>query len=761
MWKKSLLMIATLAIVSWTLYGQTSEEIKKAEGLFNQGKYEEALPTFLQAHTQNPNDPLLNYRIGLCYYKSTDTDTQNKAVSYFEFAKNNPNERIPYRVYHYLGVLYHLNYRFDDATTLFQKYKEYVNEQDRLWKDNQRALEITKYAKEIAKDTIEVFVQNLGKPINTSFTEYGSVISADEALMAYTTAKVDEQTKKVSEHIYISEKKDYLWSPPSMIDFTTSDNVGSVGMSPDGQKILIYMGGTNNTGSIYSSSFDGTTWTEPSKLGKEINSTYLETTASISPDEQVMYFASNRPGGYGGRDIYSVERQPNGTWGKTKNLGAQVNTPYDEDAPFIHPDKKTLYFTSNGHRTMGGNDIFKAVKDGKRWEKPENMGYPINSTYNDSYFVLSADGKKGYFSSNRPGGFGQQDIYFLGIPEEEGVIPLTLVKGKILAGNPPKPIPTKIRVVDKETNEFLKYIYDPNPKTGAYLMIFPPGKNYDMIIEAEGYLPYLVNINIPNQTYFYEMYQEITLQKKIVNNQEVGQDISVTNAFFDVKKETNSDPANFGEQKLDMYDLMEDIIAAEDSVALDYLMNVMYSEGEEEINLEEVVPTEEAIQVTFFYDAPDGQLKPIKVGNETVMTLETVDTNKETIKEEDDYSVNQGPILKKKTYTAYFPSNQYSLNSRAMAELSKFTEYLKANKEVGVQILGYASSEGDPDANFILSENRAKAAYQFFLDNGIAKKRLLWKGYGSNPSPDPVAARRKMRRADIKLVDVKQLKKLD
>jgi outer membrane protein OmpA-like peptidoglycan-associated protein len=753
------LLIGFLCALAGYTAAQSPEDLKKADNDFNLGKYEQALDIYLKAYQQNPKDPAINYKIGVCYFRSRDAKTQQKATPFLEFAAANPNEQVPYRVYHYLGRMYHLNYQFDKALAQLDKFKGYVNDKDRLWGENQRAIEMCQNGKVILKDTLDLFVQNIGKPINTELTEYGSVISADEQLMAYTTARKDPQTGEIIEQIYLSKKKDYVWTTPEIIDFKTNKNVGSVGMSPDGQQILIYIGGVNNTGSIYSSRVSGSQWSEPKKLGNEINSDFMETTASISPDGNVMYFASNRPGGYGGRDLYKVERLPNGSWGKPSNLGPEVNTPYDEDAPFIHPDKKTLYFSSTGHNSIGGSDIFKASFENGKWTKPKNMGFPINSTYNDSYFVLSADGKKGYFSSDRLGGYGMQDIYFLGIPEEEGVIALTLVKGKILAGTPPKPIPTRIRVVDKETNEFLKYIYDPNPKTGDYLMIFPPGKNYDMIIEAEGYLPYLVNINIPNQTYFYEMYQEIILQKKIVNNQEVGQEISVTNAFFDVRKEVSDDPVAFSEKKLDLYDLMDDIIASEDSTALNYLLELMYDD--EPVDLKEVVSPQESVQVTFFYNAPDGKLKPLEVAGQTILALDKVETDKNRKKEEEDYSINQGPILKNKTYTAFFESNQFELNSRALEELVRFADFVKANKEVGIQILGYASSEGDADANFVLSESRAKAAYEFFLELGIDKKRLIWKGFGSNKSSDPEAARRKMRRADIKIVDLKNLKKFD
>jgi len=712
-----------------------SQDLKKADEAFEQGNFEQAIGTYQALVKKSPQDPLLNYKLGVCYLKSKDAQEQLKALAVLEIAKNKINDQVPKRVYHYLGKAYHLHERFDEALKQFEEFKKIVPATDKFQIENQRAIEMANNAKVITAKPIKMPINNLGKPINTEGSEFAPVISADESILAFTYSSHKPNAK---EQIMLAKKKNYVWESVSPINFNVNQNVGTVGLSADGQKMLIYISEPNNTGNIYSSLKNATGWGTPEKLGKEINSGAMESAASLSPDETVMYFASDRPGGFGGKDIYKVEKQADGSWGKPQNLGAEINTPFDEDAPFIHPDKKTLFFTSNGHNSIGGNDIFKSVLENDKWSKPENLGYPINTVFNDGYFVITANGKKAYFSSDRPNGLGKQDIYSIILPDEKTTA-LTMVKGKILAGTPPQPVQAKIRVVDKETQQFLKYVYNPNPQTGDYLMIFPPGKNYDMIITAEGYLPYLVNINIPNQNYFHELYQEITLKKKMENGKEVGEEITIKNDF----DPEHNNPNNFQGRDLDLYDMMEDIIQSEDSVALAYLLDVIYKNKKID-EKENDASVGSGVQVTYLYADSKGNLKPYKVANETIMTTDRIET--------DDYSVNSGEVMLNKSYTAFFETNSKQLNNRAKQEMKKFIDYLKQNPKVGVEILGYASSEGKADANQKLSEERAKAVYDYFVSQGIEKTRMTYKGLGGNASPDPEAAKRKMRRADLRLI---------
>jgi outer membrane protein OmpA-like peptidoglycan-associated protein len=762
------IIIIFMCLFSLQLRAQSKSAIArtdKADKFFLINDFASALPIYLDLDKTEPKDALTNYRIGICYWGTADD--KQKALPYLEYALQHKNDRIPEKIHQYLGQLYHLNYQFDKAIASFTVYKKSLAKNDAKLAEAERQLQICRHAQQLMNDTLNVFIQNVGAPINTSYTEYGPVISADESVLLYTSLKPRQTAKKSgaagaateTEDISIAYKKDGSWSAPKSIGLNAKTNIGSVGLSPDGQHLLIYMGGQTNNGDIYSCEMQGDNWTNPVKLSSKINSASQESSASLTPDQKTMYFSSNRPGGFGGQDVYVIRKNSNGEWGEPVNLGATINTAYDEDSPFIHPDGKTLYFSSNGHNTMGGSDIFKTINNGRTWTLPVNMGYPINTVHNDNYFVLSADGKKGYYSSNRPGGLGGQDIYFLGIPEEQGVVPLTMMKGKIITGD--TQVPVKIQIIEKESGEVIKNVYNPNTKTGQYLVIFPPGKSYDMVIEAKGYMPYLVNVCIPNQTYFHELYQEIRMKGIVEAGKQIGQEVSVKNVFYDITKDsTLIDPSRFGKDKLDLYDLMDNIIAASDSVALDYLLNMMYNE--KAVDLSEV--PSEPLTGTYYYSDNDGKLQPVVINGDTIYTLPAFNiigdqvVKAEPVRREEKQQITRETVIKPNlTYIIFFDTDKTNLKSDAMPELEKVYTYLKSNPGYAINIAGYADADGTPEHNLQISEKRARAVAGYLTSKGISSTRVSAKGLGQTPEArkEETEQQKKVhRKAEIMMVEL-------
>ena len=302
-----------------------------------------------------------------------------------------------------------------------------------------------------------------------------------------------------------------IWSSPKSIgdNINTNGHEASVNLTPDGQTLIIYRD-DNGNGNIYYSEWDGKIWGPLQSFGSDINSKYWETHGCLSADRNILYFVSERPGGFGGRDIYRCKKLPNGKWSLAQNLGPTINTKYDEDGVFIHP-YGDLIFASRGHKSMGGFDIFVSSpdEDGK-FTAPENMHYPINTPDDDVFFVTSPDGKRGYFSSANDKGYGEKDIYVMSIPDAKEK-PLALFKGSIIASDGEKlPEDIVIVVTDKETGEIVG-TYRPK-ENGTFSTILPPNKNYNFSYTSKGEEFYTEDLFVTNDVTYQEIKKEINLE---------------------------------------------------------------------------------------------------------------------------------------------------------------------------------------------------------------------------------------------------------
>jgi len=243
-----------------------------------------------------------------------------------------------------------------------------------------------------------------------------------------------------------------------------------------------------------------------------------------------LFFISDRSGGYGGRDIYKSDKNSKGEWGKAVNLGSSVNTPYDEEAPFLHPDGVTLFFSSKGHKTMGGFDVFESkLLENGNWTEPMNVGYPINSPGDDVFYVVSPDKKIAYYTSVRDGGFGEKDNYVIIFPDPQAS-PLALQKGTVLDNNQIAAKDVKITITDNSSEEVVG-VYHPNTSTGKYLFILTPGKSHNITYEAEGYLFFSENRFISKESDFNEITKSVNLSPIAV-----GSKVVMNNIFFDFDK---------------------------------------------------------------------------------------------------------------------------------------------------------------------------------------------------------------------------------
>jgi len=585
--KKNIFLLVILSFLVFSLNAQNIEfdknsfpdkpkELKEAKANLSQGNknydlgvgmYTTALDYFLKAQAFNPNNAQLNYRIGKCYLA---TIQKTKSISFLEKAMSLDPQIAP-DIKFLLAKGYQLNLDFDKAIQFYQEYKGSCSP-ELIATDGpeiEKKINECNVGKKLVLDPARVFVDNLGSTVNSIYPEYAPLITADESTIFFTSRrdnttgeKRDPNDLRYYEDVYFSEKAGGDWSVPKnpVKPLNGSKHDATVGLSPDGQTLLTYKG--SNGGDIYQCVLKGDVWSKPEKLPNTINTKLHESSATFSPDGRIMYFVSDREGGFGGGDIWLSKKDKKGKWGEPSNLGATVNTKYDEEGVFMHPNGKTLYFSSQGHENMGGYDIFKTIFENGLWSEPVNIGYPINSADNDVFFSISASGIHGYYSSVKPDGLGEQDIYivtFLGAekpvinntednllasqtaPVSETVIEapleikdnqLTLLKGVITDEITTLPVGAIIEITDNDLNEVIAS-FESNSKTGKYLVTLPSGKNYGLAVKAEGYLFHSEHFLIPPTTSYREVEKDIKLKKV-----EVGSVIVLNNIFFDFNKST-------------------------------------------------------------------------------------------------------------------------------------------------------------------------------------------------------------------------------
>ncbi len=543
------------------------DHIKSGDKYYEQGPgvYHLAITEYKKAYEFNPKNALLNYKIGRCYLNDNN---KADAIQYFEQAiELDPRISLDMDyndVNLLLATAYHLDYQFDKA---IEKYKAHESSltPEQLAKEvkiiNKR-IEECKTAKEMVAHPVRVFVDDLGDMVNSAYPDYRPVVVPEENMLMYTSARENTTGGKRDddsyyfEDIYVSYYEDGRWTlPANSYDLNSNNHDATAGISSDGSILFVYKSSGGNN--LYASVLVDNTYVMPEKLDNKINAGLRQTSASLSFDKTTLYFTCQKDDGYGGLDIYTSQLDAKDRWQDPVNIGAVINTPYDEEGVYISQDGKTLYFSSQGHNTMGGYDIFKSeYKDGK-WQQPVNLGYPINTPDNDVFFTIASSNQRGYYSSKKKDGFGGQDIYmitFLGASK-----PLVLSKDRLIssyrmAASAPKlapkieqntilegvildevtltPLQATIEITDNSKNEILAS-FESNSTSGAYLISLKPGKNYGITVSKKDYLFHSENFNIPEDAMARKIKKDILLKKL-----EVGSKIVLNNIFYDFNKAT-------------------------------------------------------------------------------------------------------------------------------------------------------------------------------------------------------------------------------
>jgi outer membrane protein OmpA-like peptidoglycan-associated protein/tetratricopeptide (TPR) repeat protein len=690
--------------------GSYNEIFNIARAYFDIQNYQKALPVFLELDSMKPGNANINYHIGHCYLH-TPSD-KSKAITYLEkavknispkYANNSKETGAPNISLFYLGKAYLINYDLDKAIAVTEKYRNLLTEasSSNELKNTLRQIEMCRVAKEMIKRPILIKIVNLGSKINTVYPEYAPVIDPNENTLIFTSRRNTttggqmEENGYYFEDIYISNKDEKgIWTEAQAIGpvINTEDHEATISMSFDRKQLFIYKD-DNGDGNIYVCNLENNVWSKPKKLPAPINSGSWETHASLSPDGNIIYFTSNRKGGFGGMDLYKCEKKQGGEWGEAVNLGSSVNTPFDEDGPFVISDSKTLFFCSNGHETMGGYDIFYSRADNNgAWSKPINMGYPLNTT-DDDLFYSPVDSLNGYFASVRNDGFGNLDIYKVSVLKKKWV-KITGVAQDKLSGEPVQG--SNITLINEAKEVIGQAVAD---EKGKFSFEADFDKDYIIIGKKEGYkegsnnaLTYGEAATV-NVVVLLEKIPDISF-KIVITNLKSGQPLQDVNLqisdLISGKSEQVTTSANGS------YFIMLSDKKVGDS--LKYKIKIS-KEGF-------VVKTAE---FKYLISKPGEILM-----NEAIGKIEV--------------GVDLANLIQIKPI--YFDLNKYTIRPDAAVELNKIVAVMKEYPSMVIELGSHTDCRGSSASNMTLSDNRAKASASYIVSKGISKDRITGKGYG-------------------------------
>ncbi len=484
---------------------------------------------FIEAHT-------------LMAYIHLDKLNYNEAKASFSKALAVNPRLIPNNAY-FLGELELKDAEYDKAIKHFEQFLSLNTRDQNMLNRANDGLERANFSLKLMENPVDFKPVNLGPSINSEHAEYFPCLTVDGNTLLFTRRlPLPESPQGFNEDFYLAKKENDKWNPAQNIGLpiNTQNNEGAPSLSADGQLLIFtaceiygnYGGGRRGLGScdLFYTSRNGNQWRKPINLGNTINSNNWETQPSFSSDGKTLYFIRGKRNRTGNRtgDIYVSSLNDDGSWSKPEALGPQINTLKNEESVFIHPDGKTLYFSSNGHLGLGGLDIFRSIKqeDGS-WSKAENLGYPINSNNNENSLLVSSDGKSAYFASDREDGYGDLDLYQFDLPKNLRPEPVTYFAGTIFDKETKAPLAAKFELIDLKTGKLVIESYS-SETNGEFLVSLPLGHDYALNASRNGYLFYSENFSLSSNVIDTPVKKDVPLTPI-----QVGESIVLKNIFFE------------------------------------------------------------------------------------------------------------------------------------------------------------------------------------------------------------------------------------
>lgn len=754
-------ILSLFLVVSTFLYSQGVKHDRAyinnyydAEAFIYENNYTSALNLLLKLEKVDGKNPNILYKIGFCYLNITGHKTMaeeylKKAVKNvdFDYVSNHNATKAPIDAYIYLAIAYRVNNKFDLSIESLKTLK------DMLLKNNVKNIElnamidreerITKNAIHNVNNPVNVEVRNIGSSINSKYSEHSPVITMDNNTLYFTSKrpKAGEPKENQDEDIFVSEKQSNGWGAPKRLEKpvnTETNNETVVGISDDGKKLLFFQSGYGYTGAVYTSELKNGSWSNPKLLINEINSDDRITHATFTKDLKHIYFVSNNKSGHGGLDLFVMHQLSDGKWGTPQPLPANINTKYDEETPFIHPDGVTLYFSSKGHNSMGGYDIFytKINEDGT-YDEPINLGYPINTTDDDVAFVLNQEGTIGYYSKVDQCEYNDLDIFeilFLDKIQDSRIIEYTCnfydEKGEPLDK-------ITIHIKNLQTGDLIGVCGNTSP--GKHEFVLDHGSDYEIIFEADGFSKQVEKLT-PSQSDLskYQSDKKPIFFKDIKFIRYSSEDI----VYF---YESNA------ELKPEAISILKKVISQKNENA-NLLVNVNTANFGKEIDKKRFEEIEK-------YLIKSGLDKEHIYMNNSNLKANVYNLK---IQEKKDYSQKHTSDLNDVIVeNILFSFDKYSINEPYYENLDKLANYLNNNPQAVIEIGGHTDILGSDDYNYLLSYNRAKSVKDYLVKKGNKPENIIIEKYGkTNPvldnhtadGKDNPAGRKYNRRVEFKVL---------
>lgn len=684
--------------------------------------YNEAINYYSSILATDSANVVANYGVARAFYSNFE---QLKSIFFFQRALRHSTDTIN-ELYFFLANAYHLSANYTKAQQYFNAYlsllekgtsffsKEEVIE---VKKSITHQLEMCENGKKIAvsangkcpllKVGEKIGVSYIGNLINSRYDDYGAILSPNDSILFYTTKRIDEGD------VYFSRYQNSSWSAGEKLGWPINTNSyeAVINISSDGKRLYFYRSGIEE-GMVYYSDYQNNHWNIPSPLLNkfEVNGVFKDTriySFAINPSKSELFIISDRKGGLGGKDMYVSQKMADSTWGPLENMGNLINSQYDEVALSLSEDGNTIYFSSNGSKSIGGFDVFFTSRTNGQWSAPKSLGVPINTPGDDLFFSFLHNSRRACYSSSANAAKSTRDLnmYYVDFCDD--------VKENTIRGITQGFSTGTVKVVDVITQ---KEINRTTIKDGQYAIDLSVGKQYNFMFETAGIKPVYVSVivPIPVECKKYDIYQEITFNKP-------GDTLKFKTALLDIEYQKNN-------PDISTY------------VALLAKMDKTTLKNYREYSVLTQVPeTAKPTITTVVYDTLSGkQLAKVAFDN---MPFDAEKGKIKEVYEKEVGKVSSSPSSKAVTTFSFsnvlFDFDKSKIKNIHRAELDKAIEFLNQVKpDSSIEVAGYSDSRGNSKYNLSLSKLRARAVANYLISKKINKNRITIVGYGEN---NPIA----------------------